>query len=177
MNTATPANNLPDFIVIGQVTRPHGIRGVLCVHPMTDHPERFKELTRIFLSINENRMPFEIEQVRMADSYLLLTLRDIASREDADRWRNALIEIPRQECLPLSEGQHYFFELLGLTVLDLDGKVIGELSDIIDSPGQDILVITSEQGEHLVPAVSEFIDRIDLEARRIIIKPIPGLLD
>ena len=176
--TQTQKNVLPDFVIIGKITRPHGVRGTLRVAPITDDPQRFQLLSKIYIH-NENgpRTEYNISTVQIANRYILLKLQDINTRNEAEPLRGCYIEIPRQECLPLPEGEHYYFELIGFSVVSNQGKVIGELHDVYSYPANDIYVVRNKNKEILIPAVDEFIEQVDYKTGIITINPIDGLLD
>jgi len=171
---------MQEYVIIGQIRRPHGVRGKLRVEPLTDEPERFKLLQRVYIRFHNSnqRASFEIADVQIANNYILLSLDGINSRNDAEKFRQAFIEIPREECLPLPEGSFYYFELLNLDVFTDSGKRIGTVADIISYPANDVFVVRDEEDhEFLIPDVADIIDKIDIDQKRIIIKPIDGLLD
>ncbi len=170
--------SLPDFVIIGKITRPHGVRGTLRVEPITDDPQRFYLLSQIYIQNEKGtRNLYNIKNVQTADRYILLNLQEINTRNDAESLRGCYLEIPRQECVPLPEGEHYYFELIGFSVVTNQGKVIGELLDVYSYPANDVYVVKNNEKEILIPAVDEFIDHVDYEAGIITINPIEGLLD
>ena len=171
-------NALPDFVIIGKITRPHGVRGTLRIEPITDDPQRFKLLSKIYIQCeNGSQVEYDIANVNIANRYILLDLQQINTRNDAELLRGCYIEIPRQECLPLPEGEHYYFELIGFYVVSNQGKVIGELLDIHSYPANDVYVVKNDDKEILIPAVDEFIEHVDFETCTININPIDGLLE
>ncbi len=169
----------PEYVVIGQVLRPHGVRGALRVLPLTDHPRRFEKNRIVFLSHQgQKRQRFSIAQALMADGgVVLLQLAELTSREAAAEWRGAIVEIPGEEVTPLPAGEYYIFELIGLGVETQNGQKIGTLCDIQSYPWHDIYVVRNDQREYLIPAVAEIIVKVDTQAGVIIINAIDGLLD
>jgi 16S rRNA processing protein RimM len=84
----------------------------------------------------------------------------------------------RERDLPaLAAGQFYCFELIGLDVVDDSGESVGTVSDVLSSGGNDLLVITAGERERLVPMVDSMVTDVDLDRRRIVVRPVPGLLD
>ena len=177
-NRKQTANELPEYVTIGQITKPHGIRGSLKVEPLTDDPQRFKLLKKIYLTFDEiERTQYNIDHVQIGPQFVYLTLDKIANRDEAERLRSAYIEITRDECLPLSKDQHYYFDLIGFSVKTKDGKNIGTLSDIQSYPAHDLYVVQSDSKEILMPAVPEIVVDIDGDSGIIVIDPIDGLLE
>ncbi len=169
---------LPDYIIIGQITRPHGVRGEVKVMPHTDRPERFKPLKRVYLTADEkNRTAYGIQGVRIGPRFVIVKLESVDTPEQAELIKKAYIEIPRRECLPLREGKYYFFELVGLTVATKRGEIIGTVKDILDYPAHDIYVVDGGEKDYLIPDVPGIIDKIDTDSGEMIIDPLDGLLD
>ncbi len=165
-------------MIIGRITRPHGVRGTLRVEPITDNPQRFHLLSKIYIyNENDSRTLYNIKNVQIASRYILLDLLEINTRNDAEPLRGCYIEIPRQECLTLPEGDHYYFELIGFSVVSNQGKVIGELQDVYSYPANDVYVVKNDKKEILIPAVDEFVEHVDYKTGIITINPIDGLLD
>ncbi|MBN1782197.1 16S rRNA processing protein RimM [bacterium] len=167
-----------DFVVIGQVVRPHGLRGELKTRILTDFPERYIINNRYWIRTPGDGSGWRLlKQIRWQNAFVLLRFEDVDSLEAAEAFRNATIEIPRDCCHDLPEGEYYIADLIGLEAKTTDGKILGTLSDVIQQSAQDIYVINKGTKEILVPAVQEFIEKIDLEAGEILINPIEGLLD
>ena len=88
------------------------------------------------------------------------------------------IVVPADEMPELDEGEVYLHELVGFDVVLLDGAKVGLLEGFLDVPGQDVWIIRSPEGkEILLPAHEETVPEIDMDERRIVINPPPGLLE
>ncbi len=168
---------LPDYVVIGKITKPHGIRGELHVLPLTEDVNRYQKLSSVFLNRNGEHIEQQIERVKIIPGAVLLQVQGITDRNAAETWRGALVEIAGKDVMPLPEGQHYYFELDGLTVETETGQVIGKIVDVLSYPAQDVYVVRSEDREYLIPAVSAFIVKVDTERQTVVINAIDGLLD
>ena len=169
-----------DLVVIGEVTRPHGVRGTVRVRLETDRPERFDRLRECVLwdPASDARTPAHIRSVqRQGADAVLLSLAGYDSPEAARVLVGRLIALPRAQALPAPPGHAYPWQLAGCRVELEDGRVVGELTRVEPSPAQDLWVVRGPEREHLIPAVPEIIWEVDLEARRVVIKPPEGLLD
>jgi 16S rRNA processing protein RimM len=168
-----------DLITIGVIQKPRGVKGELKVLPTTDRPERFSLLKRVFLTSpdGERRKAF-VEQVRYAQGSVFLQLESYHTPEAVAAFRQWEIQIPRDEALPLSEGEYYVFDLIGLEVQTTRGDVIGHVSDVQLITGNDLLQVQSPEGrEYLIPFVEEFVKEVDVPQGKITIEPLEGLLD
>ena len=168
-----------DLVVIGEVTRVYGLRGEVRVIPQTDHPERFERLRECILwdPKRDERTVRRVRGARRLGDVVLLALADCDSPEAAAGLVGRLVALPRTEALPPPPGHVYPWQLIGCQVTTEDGRVVGELSGIEPAPGQDLWVVRGPEREHLIPAVPEIVLEVDLEAKRIVIRPPEGLLE
>lgn len=167
------------WVTIGFVTAPHGVNGVLRVFPATDFPNRFREVRRIFLNYGESRRRFDVFKAgSLPRGMVSLALRGLASRDDAEKWRGASVQVPRDEAVTLPEGHFYVFDLIGCTVFTVEGERLGTLKDVYPTGANDVYsVVTDDRVELLIPALKQVVRSIDTNERRIVVDPPPGLLD
>lgn len=177
MTSARMPENVPEFVVIGKVLRPHGVQGELRLMPLTENPERFRKLNAVFLNRDGGRWLFPITGVKLSPSAVLIRLQGITTRTEAENWRGSLVEIEAKDVQPLAEGEHYFFELIGMTVESESGQKVGIVTDVLSYPAQDLYVVESAGREILIPAVPAIVRRVDTERRVMVIHALEGLLD
>jgi 16S rRNA processing protein RimM len=168
-----------DLVVIGEVTRPHGLRGEVRVTPHTDRPERFEGLAECVLwdETRDVRSVRRITGTRRQAGVVLLSLAGCESVEAATALVGRLVALPRAQALPLPPGHVYPWQLVGCRVETDDGRPVGALSGIEPSPAHDLWVVRGDGREHLIPAVAEIVVDVDLGGRRVVIRPPEGLLD
>jgi len=169
----------PEWITIGVVTAPQGVRGVVRVLPLTDFPDRLLNLKRVFLLLGESRTERRVERASPHSRGLfLLKLEGIGDRNAAEALRGAEIQLPRGEAAPLPEGAFYVFDLVGCEVQLLSGERVGELVDVLTTAANDVYVVRRDEGgEVLIPAVRHVVKAIDIDAGKIVVDPIPGMLE
>lgn len=170
----------PEYLVLGRVLRPHGVRGELRVSTMTDYPERIADLEQVFLSRSvdgENAKAYPIESARLHQDYVLIKFKNIPDRTAADRLRDLYVLVDMEHAVPLEDDEVYLYELIGLTVKLENGTVIGTLADVLETGANDVYVVTNEtHGTILIPAHDETIIKINLDDEEIIVAPPPGTL-
>jgi len=162
----------PQFVPIARVVAPWGIRGEVKVEPLTDFPDRFACGETIYL----RGLPLNIESSRQHDNSIILKLAAIDSRDQAGEIRGSFLEIPFSELHSLDEGEYYQFQLLGLKVLSTDGKLLGQVSNVIQTGSNDVYEISSGTKVFLIPATDEIIKSIDLNKGCMTIEILKGLL-
>ncbi len=170
-------NSTTEWATIGTVVAPFGLRGELKVYSLTDIPDRFVTLEKVYLSTDER--PHRIETVRpYKGEMLILKFADISNVTAAETLRNATVRVPLDELPALPPDSYYQHDILGLQVLKMDGQSLGSISDIITTGSNDVYVVKTPVGkEHLIPAVKDVIKQVDLIRRVMYIEPMIGLLD
>ena len=162
----------PRFIPIGRVVAPWGIRGEVKVEVLTDFPDRFSCGEILYLQ----GRAVTIKSSRYRGNTVILKLDTIDNRNAAELIRGANLEVPSTELKPLPKGEYYRFQLLGLEVQNTEGKLLGQVSDVIQTGSNDVYEISSDTGKFLIPATDEVIKSIDLDKRRMVIELLKGLI-
>lgn len=172
-----PSDKDAEWAAVGEVTAPFGMRGELKVRPLTDFPERFSNTKTLY--IGDEHAPYAVESARMHGSQVVLRLAGVTRVEAAEALRGAVLCIPASELLPLPQDSYYLHDLVGLRVRHVDGRTLGVVSEVLSGPGNVLLAVRDAQtgAETLLPAVKEFIKRVDLPAGELLVEPVPGLFD
>jgi 16S rRNA processing protein RimM len=166
-------------LVVGRVGRPHGVRGDVMVEVRTDDPESRYAPGSVLLTDPEVAGPLTVEAARWHSGRLLVAFAGCHDRSAAERLRGVmlLVEVPDDE-RPEDPEEFYDHQLAGLAVLTVGGQPVGEVTEVLHLPAQDVLAVRrSDGGEVLVPFVSEIVPEVDLEAGRVLIDPPGGLID
>jgi 16S rRNA processing protein RimM len=163
-------------LAVGRVIKPHGVHGEVRVELLTDLPERFEWLDAIYVG-ERNPRPVKIESVRFHQTFVLLKLAGYPSRTEAELLRGELLQVPESEAIPLEEDEYFLFQLEGLNVFTEQGEHIGRISEVLETGANNVFVIEGREQQYLVPDVPDVIKEIDLENGRLVIQPIPGLLN
>jgi 16S rRNA processing protein RimM len=181
-NTADDGDRISDGnadkIVIGYVACAHGVKGEVRVVPLTDFPERFRQMDHLDLYSNNRFVrTLHITRVREHEGKGEFILEsDITDRNEAEKLAGMSVLIDREERVPLPEGSFWVDDLIGLSVLDGDGNILGVVANLISSGGNEVYEIKDAQGDlHYIPAVEEFVKAIDLESGTIVVQLIEGL--
>ena len=154
------------FLEAGEIVSMHGVRGEIKVFPWTDGPEFLPEFKRV----KTNGQDYTVESCRIQKTCNLLKLQGVDTVEDAQKLRGATVEVYRCE---ISDAVIFAAELIGLKVY-ADGVVIGQITDVLDYPGNKVYVV---EGEHtyMIPAVKEFILNTDIDKEEMKVKLIEGM--
>ncbi len=167
------------YLVVGEVLRPHGVRGEVRVRVLTENRDQLLELDYVYLADSaedRRRVRMDVKSARFNKSYALLSLAGYNNRNDAERLRSKLVMIDAGQAAPLEGEQYYLFQLIGLQVVSA-GKTIGRVKEVLQTGANDVYIVDSlAHGELLLPAHEETILRIDFEARVITMSLPDGLI-
>jgi len=166
-----------EFILIGKVAKPHGVRGEIKVYPYSGQPENFQAYVRIFVGWEKDRdlHPYAIEQCRVQGKLALLKLAGCTSREVAEEMVGREIWLHRNDLAELEDTEYYWLDLEGKKVITEDGLELGKVTAIYETGAHDIISVTGRDEEYLIPVHKDFIVRID--ETEVVLSPPPGLLD
>lgn len=161
----------PERLAIGVIVAPHGTRGEVRMQVWTHFPEHIQELKTVFLDDEER--PRRLRGVRTSRGLPVLSLQGVTTREAAEELRGSVVRIAREQATPLDEDEFYHFQLIGMDVFTEDGTRIGSLRDIIETGANDVYVVADDEGkETLFPALKDVVPDIDLDARKITVRPL-----
>jgi 16S rRNA processing protein RimM len=176
MHAKKSAQQPPEYLVVGRIVRPHGVRGALIVEPLSSLIRSIEPNSQVFFG--DPPTEETILQIRPHRHRYLITIPDCTSREQADRFRGLEIRLPFEQVEPLPEGQFYYWQILGLKVTTSDGQHLGEVVQILETGANDVYIVRDQEGQdQLIPAINQVIKRIDLDTGNLEVQLIPGLLD
>lgn len=160
-------------VCVGAVTRPHGVRGDVCVDWYADDPSFLDQEVRLEFPGGQSRV-IGVQQYRLHKGGLLVTFEGVATRDEAEALRGASIWIPRERLPELPEGEAYLDDLLGLEVRLADGTSVGTLHHFEMPGGQVLWALRDGEWEYLFPEQRQFIISL---GDPIVIDPPKGLLE
>lgn len=163
-----------DYLAVGRVLKPQGVKGELKVEPWTRSPQRFKDLSRVFTDI-PGYEELQINGVRCHRGFVYLEVAGIASLEEAEALRGSLLWIPASWREQLPPGEYYIYDLLGIQVYCSSGEYLGEIKEVLSLPGNDVFLVQKGTQELLIPALYQVIKRVDIAGSRMEVELLPGL--
>ncbi len=161
-------------LLVGRVGRAHGMRGDLVLDVRTDEPERRLAVGSSFDTVHGT---LTVAATRWHSGRLLIRFQQVPDRNAAEALHGTELRV---EVLvderPQDPDEFYDHQLVGLTVESELGEIVGQVSEVLHLPAQDMLVIAHAGRETLVPFVAEFVPRVDLGSGRLLVTDRPGLL-
>ena len=169
IHTGSPAMDEPVYLTIGIIGKTHGLKGEALLIVLTDFPERIRKGKYVFLG--EEHLPYIIESVRNHSKGLLIKFENVDTIEVLEPLRGMNVFVKTKSLPPLPEGEYYHYQLLGMTVLNEDDKIIGVLTEILATGANDVYVVIQEDGkEELIPALKTCLIRVDVEQKQMVVK-------
>lgn len=168
-----------ELLPVGRVSKPHGLNGEVSVFLYSGNTDSISELERLFFckEEHENPLEFQISTRRFRNNKTIIGLEGIDTIEDALELRGSIVMVHKRDLPEPNEDEYYWFQLIGLDVVSVDGEFIGKVSNLIDREPQSLLVVVNDEKEFLVPMVDTIVEEVKLGESKVIIRPIKGLLD
>ena len=173
-NNEREAADTKGRVAVGRINGAWGLRGHVKVTPYTSNAERFRPDSVLLL----DGVPARVLDVRTPKGYPCVQFEGYRDRTAAGTLAGTIIEVEESELPELPEGEHYVYDLIGLTVVTTDGDAIGRLHQVLHTAANDVYLVRRPGAKDaLVPAIADVVVEIDIAGGRMVIDPLPGLLD
>lgn len=173
---------MPERILIGSIVGAHGVKGTFRIHPLTDYPERFFDMKKLYIE-KQGKPHRELEVLRIAGhegkGQILATVAGITDRDRAEELSGYTITVAPDERVELPEGEYWIDSLIGMSVIDAEsGELLGKIEDVMSTGSSDLYQVRTPNDEmKIVPAIADVVREIDLEACVMRVFLIEGLWD
>jgi 16S rRNA processing protein RimM len=154
----------------------HGYRGWVRLIPLTDFPERFFNLDKVFVTRGKTCCEYRIEQVKQYKQFILLKFKEISEMNAASALKGAFLQLTSAQLVKLPADTYYIFDLLGMKVYTTRQEYLGELKDVLLTGANDVYVVEPEEGRSiLIPALKQIVKEVDVRNRRMLVDLPEGL--
>lgn len=177
LNKGKPKSRL---IAVGRIGRVHGVRGALKIYPYGESLGEQIAGSELYLKGDARGgkgTVLTVVDLRRQNRLYIGRFQEIADTEDAEKLVGEDLFLPEERLSPTSEGEYYYFQLIGLRVETRAGRPLGEITGIIETAGNDVYVVRRQDEEVLIPAVEEVVLEVNLELGLMIVDPPEGLID
>jgi 16S rRNA processing protein RimM len=165
-------------VAVGEVVAAHALRGFVRVRGYQPAPPSLAPGRHVLLERAGSLTEIEVESVAPhARGLLLVAFVGVSDRDDAEALVGMRIRVPVADLAPLEADEFYYHEIEGFAVETTTGEALGTVRETFSTGLNDVWVIDAGTGERLIPAIADVVRTIDRRARRIVIEPMPGLLD
>ena len=159
-----------DLVAIGVITRARGIRGEVKVKPLTDFPDRFNTIDHVTLEMPDGSVSsHEVDFSRLVSGSVIMKITGYDDRNAAELLKGSYISVTLAETVPLDQDTYYVFDIEGMDVFDHSANRVGKIVRVEQYPANDIIVVSTEYGEIMIPAVKRYVTDVDKDTNRIIV--------
>ncbi len=171
---------MENWFNVGKIVNTHGIRGEVRVISSTDFPdERYAPGSTLYLFPGNHKepTPLIVKTHRKHKNFDLLSFEGFENMNDVEKWKNSILKIKEDQLTELSEGEYYFYEIIGCHVVTEQGEEIGAVKEILTPGANDVWVVGGSNGKDiLIPYIPDVVKEVSIEEKKIIIDPMEGLL-
>lgn len=168
---------MEQFLRVGVISSTHGIRGEVKVFPTTDDVKRFKKLKNVILDTGREHLNLEVEGVKFFKQFVILKFKGIDNINDIEKYKGKDLLVDRANAVKLRKDEYFVVDLIGLEVFTEDGEKFGTMKDVLETGANDVYIIDSlNHGEVLIPAIKQCVLDIDIEANKMVIHLMKGLV-
>lgn len=158
-----------DYLLLGEIVRPQGIRGEVKVRHYTDDPDRFYDLETVFLKRGESYEEMTVEDARVQGDDVYLKLEGVDDRNEAEKLRNIQLWVDRDNAVELGEDEVFIADILGAKAFDTKGNPVGVLKDVLTPGGVDVFVLKTPKGTLMFPALKEVLLEMNADEGRLVL--------
>jgi 16S rRNA processing protein RimM len=168
----------PDLVRIGQIAGTHGLRGALKCRPDNPESESFPSLKTITIQTGVRRCEYQLLATAPAGRGMLrMELAGIQDANAAEALKGGIVMVSRASLPPAKPREFYYFQAIGCEVFLTDHTPLGTIAEVFSNGAHDVMVVREGKREILVPVIEHIVKSIDLDARRVVIESVPGLID
>ncbi len=155
------------LIALGLVVKPRGLSGEVFVRAYNEFNPSLRADLPVLISTSDDNIQTVVESARWYGKRYGVKFENIDSIDDAETLRNGEI-LTEMKNLPTRKPDEFFvFDLVGLDIVDADDMIFGKVTDVLNLPANDVLIIEHDNAEVLIPLLKEIIDEISIESRQI----------
>ncbi len=167
----------PTLLPLGPLVNTHGIRGELRLLPYNPDSTTLRPGLRVVLRREDAQITRQLRSLRRHKRFLLLTFDGCDSLDAAEALVGYELCVAVDDLPPLRVGEVYHYELVGMAVVTTAGDNLGTVTGVLTTSANDVCVVRQGAAEHLIPLVASVVREIDRDGRRVVIEPLPGLLE
>jgi 16S rRNA processing protein RimM len=168
-------------VILGKVGAPYGIKGWLKLTPYTDSPEGIFSYEKLLIQLDGQWQQQTVADWRRHNNGLVFKLNNVDDRDSALRYTHAELAVLAEQLPELADDEFYWRELIGLSVITLNGYQMGQVTDLLETGSNDVLVVKAKpkdafgQSERLIPFLTDqVIKEVNQQTKTIVVDWDPG---
>ncbi len=156
-------------VIVGKFAAPLGVRGWIKLQSFTHPTENLLDYPDWYVQHQGQWQLLEITARKTHGNFLAVKIKGIDDRDEVHRFTNDLIGIEREQLPPPTSGEFYWHDLIGLTVENLDGEVLGKVTDVLSAGSNDVLQVETPTKKRLIPYTQHAIHKVEIKAGKLIV--------
>lgn len=164
---------------VGKIVNTHGIRGELKIVPETDFPERFDPGSKlVIVDPQQKQTPVTVQAARLHKNMYIVKFENMHNINEVEKFKGGLLKIEEKYQGTLEEGEYYYHQIMGCTVVSEEGEELGVITDILSPGANDVWVVSKPKAKPLlIPVIDDVVLDVDVTNKRVKIHVMEGLLD
>lgn len=163
---------------VGKIINTHGLRGEVKVVTWTDYPEVFEEIEFLYVHKKTGDERLDIKNIKYQKNNIIVKFSQINDIDEAEKYKNMVLYVDREQLPPLPEGMNYIVDLIGLEVYNEENEKIGVIADVFNTGANDIYDVKRDGKKNLLlPVIDECVKEVDIENGRVVVNVMEGLDD
>jgi len=167
-----------EHLEVGKIVNTHGVKGEVKVIPLTDNPERFKQLEWVYIDKNPVLERYNIGGIKFHKGFVIVKLKEINYMNEAETLKGLYMKVDRENAVKLPEDSFFICDLIGCEVFEEKGSRLGILKDVLRTGSNDVFAVSEEgKKEILIPALKSVVKSVSIEDKKMVVALPEGLLD
>ena len=159
---------MTEYLRVGFIARPHGLKGAVKLDPLTDNVARFKGMQEGYLELHGSYTPVRLSALSCRPDAVVIQIEEYDTVEAAQLLRGGFLCVDRAHAAQLPAYTYFIADLIGLSVFDTEGNAYGKVTDVLSTGANDVYVI--DGGKLMVPALKKVIERVDPAGGKMVFK-------
>jgi len=172
----TDYNDYDGHTWIATIVGAHGIKGAVRARYVTGTPDYYLKEKVLFLEKAGSLSALNIIGINQSKNFWIILFEEISSRNDAEVIKGCRLLLPDDRLKPLESNEVFVHQIIGCCVEDQEGRILGKITDFLETGANNVYEVSNESSSFLVPDVPHVVLELNVERKRMIIDPLPGLI-
>ena len=161
---------------VATIVGAHGIKGAVKAKYFSDAPEYYLKVKIFFLETAGQLRSLNVLQIRPEKNGWIIHFEELDSRNDAEKFKGCRLLLPDDQLKPLESNEVFVHQIIGCRVEDQKGRILGKITDFLETGANNVYEVSNGSSAFLVPDVPHVVLELNVETKRMIIDPLPGLI-
>jgi 16S rRNA processing protein RimM len=162
-------------ISVAYIKGPRGFKGEMAAMLYKPSSKSLRPDVEVTLKDKVRSQDFKVQFIKVLKNRIGLKLKGIEDEETAKSWQGSEVLIDEENLEPLAQSEYYHYQIEDSDVYDEDGELVGKVKYVESNAGNDLLFLTSEKGEIIIPFVKAIVKSVEIDKKKIVVRKIDGL--